>query len=398
MVLAQPLSSLHDPLRWVRGRQPCAKPREPLEPPLLTSVGDDFDVASVLELLQGHRLDIGVGLVANAPAKLDDPIVADVDAVVVVSPPAPDAKMIAAAESHVLPTRLVQHRTSMTRPGRRVAIVLAPWTPTIERGPFARRTGRVWRVLAIRECVYAQQVGYELSHAELEQHLAEQVSFLRVSAQAFDAGSEAEAKRLATSIRVLVHDTRVSKSLVGQLGLKESMKFEDTTVRREVLPPGMTAWPPGTITIHSGITVTQMKFGPRGGTKFAAPLADVAPERIGPPVEFAQWWEPIILTDTQGNDFSRKSFVLALANQDGGAHIDPELAPGYAALVKANSLGRMGAGPGQEMRPLLNIALATVRQIAHELLRTLERELPIVVGGPRVEDTSHSPLPQRAAM
>ncbi len=36
----------------------------------------------------------------------------------------------------------------------------------------------------------------------------------------------------------------------------------------------------------------------------------------------------------------------------------------------------MGAGPGQEMRPLLNIALATVRQIAHEPLRTVERKLP----------------------
>jgi hypothetical protein len=33
-----------------------------------------------------------------------------------------------------------------------------------------------------------------------------------------------------------------------------------------------------------------------------------------------------------------------------------------------------------EVRPLLNIALATVRQITHELLRTLERELPAVVG------------------
>lgn len=224
-------------------------------------------------------------------------------------------------------------------------------------------------------------MGYDLSQPELEQHLAEQVSFLRVSAQAFDAGMEAEAKRLATSIRVLVHDTRTSQSLIGQLGLKESMRFTDTTIRREVLPPGMTSWSTGTIVLHSGITITQMQLGPDGGTKFAAPLDNIAPEREGPPVEFAQWWKPVILTDMQGNEFSRKSFVLALANEDGGAHVDPKLATGYAALVKANSLGRMGAGPGQEMRPLLNIALATVRQIAHELLRTLERELPSAVNG-----------------
>jgi hypothetical protein len=122
--------------------------------------------------------------------------------------------------------------------------------------------------LVIRLRAYASVVDYALSHAELEQHLAEQVSFLRVSAQAFDAGLEAEAKRLATSIRVLVHDTGISKSLIGQLGLKESMRFEDTTLRHEVLPPGMTAWPAGTIVLHSGITVTQMKLGnPDAGTR-----------------------------------------------------------------------------------------------------------------------------------
>jgi hypothetical protein len=225
--------------------------------------------------------------------------------------------------------------------------------------------------------VYAGSVGYELSQVDLEQHLTEQMSFMHRSARAFDVGDEAEAKRLAAHIRLLVHDTGASKSLLSQLGIKDRIRYEDTTIRREILPPGLTAWPPGTIVLHSGITVTQMKMGgPRPGVVFAAPLHDVAPERIGPPVEFARWWEPVILTDTHGNSFSRKSFVLALANEDGGVHVDPELRASYAALVKANSLGRMGAGPGEEMRPLLNVALASVRQIAHELLRTLEREMP----------------------
>jgi hypothetical protein len=149
-------------------------------------------------------------------------------------------------------------------------------------------------------------------------------------------------------------------------GLKDSIRFEDTTIRHVELPPGFTELPPGSIVLDSGITVTRMRFGgPDAGVAFAAPLDDVAPERIGPPVDFEQWWEPVILTDMQGNVFSRKSFVLALANEDGGAHVDPELRASYAALVKANSLGRMGAAPGQAMRPLLNIALTSTRQITH---------------------------------
>lgn len=224
-------------------------------------------------------------------------------------------------------------------------------------------------------------MAYKLSNAELEEHLVDEVRHLRVDGQAFDAGLESEARRLAATIRKLVHDTRSCKSLLGQLGVKSSMRLEDTTIRRLELPPGYTELPPGSMVIHSGITMTQMRMGgPDAGVKFAAPLDQLAPERVGPPVEFAQWWEPPILTDPLGNDFSRKGFVIALANKDGGAHIDPTLDDAYAALVKANSLGRMGGVAGEELKPLLNIALASVRQIAHELLRTLERELPRLAG------------------
>jgi hypothetical protein len=144
-------------------------------------------------------------------------------------------------------------------------------------------------------------VSYEVTQAELEQHLIEQMSFMRRSARDFDAGDESEAKRLALYIRTLVYDSRNSKSLLGQLGLKDSIRFEDTTIRHVELPPGFTELPPGSIVLDSGITVTRMKFGGLdAGVAFAAPLDDVAPERIGPPVEFEQWWEPVILTDMQG--------------------------------------------------------------------------------------------------
>ncbi len=49
--------------------------------------------------------------------------------------------------------------------------------------------------------------------------LEEQVAFLRHSAALFDAGADAEAKRIAVVIRVLVHDTPRSHSLLAQLGL-----------------------------------------------------------------------------------------------------------------------------------------------------------------------------------
>jgi hypothetical protein len=64
---------------------------------------------------------------------------------------------------------------------------------------------------------------------ELERLLKEQLQFLRTSARLYDEGEHSEAKRLAVSIRVLVHDTKKSKSLLGQLGLK-SLDFLDTAI------------------------------------------------------------------------------------------------------------------------------------------------------------------------
>jgi hypothetical protein len=60
----------------------------------------------------------------------------------------------------------------------------------------------------------------QLSKSELHAHLQEQLQFLEASCNSFDAGFEGEAKRLAVTIRVLVHDTQQSKSLLGQLDLK----------------------------------------------------------------------------------------------------------------------------------------------------------------------------------
>ncbi|PKM42871.1 MAG: hypothetical protein CVV03_09425 [Firmicutes bacterium HGW-Firmicutes-8] len=54
-----------------------------------------------------------------------------------------------------------------------------------------------------------------LTVQELEEHLREQLEFLELSAESYDRGKDGEAKRLASTIRVLVHETRSSHSLLG---------------------------------------------------------------------------------------------------------------------------------------------------------------------------------------
>ena len=69
---------------------------------------------------------------------------------------------------------------------------------------------------------------YTQTYQELRDHLCEQLHFLRASAASYDNGAEGEAKRLATTIRVLVHDTKKSKSLLLQLSMKHLLQMHDT--------------------------------------------------------------------------------------------------------------------------------------------------------------------------
>ena len=65
------------------------------------------------------------------------------------------------------------------------------------------------------------------SEDDLQTHLSEQIAFLKNSTKSYDEGFDGEAKRMATAIRVLVHDTPKSASLLAQLALKQ-IEFYDT--------------------------------------------------------------------------------------------------------------------------------------------------------------------------
>lgn len=66
------------------------------------------------------------------------------------------------------------------------------------------------------------------TRAELEAMLTEQVDYLESSAHLYDKRRKYEAKRLAVTIRVLLHDTSMSRSLLQQLDLKHRLLFLDT--------------------------------------------------------------------------------------------------------------------------------------------------------------------------
>ena len=190
---------------------------------------------------------------------------------------------------------------------------------------------------------------------ELQEHLNDQMAFLASSAKSFDEGFEGESKRIATAIRVLVHDTKHSKSILSQLDLKDR-SFWNTCDPENY----------DNLVSHSGLVVNLME---KNGATYRAFLDD----GYHPPYEtpFDEWWNQVIFVDSAKRKLSRRDLVLTVANQDGGAHVDASLDKTYAELSRNNALGWVYQKDDEPQIEMKGPEKAALRQICHEVLRTL---------------------------
>lgn len=193
------------------------------------------------------------------------------------------------------------------------------------------------------------------SKCNLYEQLGDQLGFLATSSLEFDSGRTSEALRLASTVRLLVNDRGRSISLLEQLGLKGRL-FPDSSA--PVAKENLVA--------HCGLVAHSIgSFG----HKFVAPLDEVPHEIKW--VCFREWWNATVFLDASGNVFTRGDLVLTLADKDGGVHVDPILEDDYALLSRENSLG-VFAFVKESRHAGARPELAAVRQIAHEISRSLE--------------------------
>lgn len=233
----------------------------------------------------------------------------------------------------------------------------------------------------------AKKAKYSQSDIDLWHLLKEELRFLKNSGSAYDEGFEGEAKRLAVTIRVLVHDTKSSKSLLHQLVIKHKLKMLNTAspmipnnllghqglvMMKMQAPPGASMFASAAI-IGEQIESYPSKSTGQAGSMTYEPIINVPSNPHLPPswISFTRWWKEIVIKTADGTNFTREQLVLAMANKDGGAHVDPRLDSDYAGLTKFNSQGWTVTADGYKGAPDNSIADASVRQIAHELERSL---------------------------
>lgn len=192
---------------------------------------------------------------------------------------------------------------------------------------------------------------------DLEERLAEQVEYMRADCRGHDQGNSGMAKRLSGVLRTLFHDTSSSHSLIGQLGLLPGLSmFNTSTPVNQV--SGEFA--------NSGLTFTS-------STGYVPRLNGMFPRHRKTP--FSDWWNEDVLRDGDGQLFSRRSLVLAVANKD-YVHIDPTLPAQYSGLTRDNSM-EFRMVRGSQVVDFPAPVNASLRQIAHETLVTFAEALDV---------------------
>lgn len=209
-------------------------------------------------------------------------------------------------------------------------------------------------------------MGIAQSQEELLKHLQDQIDFMIRSSKSYDQGIVGEARRLAVSIRILVHDTNRSTSLLTQLN-KKQIAFLDT------------ATPYNKNNALASDCLTVMRLTSKGAA-YIAPLSHLSPSRANIKIPFDNWWSRnIVYKDINNNFFTRSSIVLNVSDKDGGAHVDPNLDEAYAKFSRFNTMGwkLFKGGISEEFNN--TPVLPSIRQITYEVLKTLQDEFPEMV-------------------
>jgi hypothetical protein len=189
---------------------------------------------------------------------------------------------------------------------------------------------------------------------DYKSHLFRQLGFLWRSCDAYDRGHLDEAVRIATVIRVLIHDTPASTSLLRHLNGCNVLLSSTVVTMPGPTPVFMTSM--GRLRATSTVTTRN---------------ANTDPTAIEIQLPASAWWTQVVYIYGRIHA-TRKSLVLGAANKDGGAHVDTKLNPEYEALMLTGERGWFHYSPTSDDRfqPVTNEHFLYIRQMGFELLNS----------------------------
>jgi hypothetical protein len=207
----------------------------------------------------------------------------------------------------------------------------------------------------------------------LRKQFDKQMVFLRTSCRLYDEGEQDEAIRIATAIRVLVHDTKNSISILSHLNA--------TKININASP----AANPDSVIYWSHLTEFELKIqnDGKGNAYHEARQLPIGIEGLCRSIPLDVWWNEPIMKTLEGT-YTRRDIVLWATNKDGGAHVDATMPALYTSLVDGRVASGpapeipgyigffidiyMGGKPASEAKVLANAHYSDLRQMATELM------------------------------
>jgi 5-methylcytosine-specific restriction endonuclease McrA len=226
-----------------------------------------------------------------------------------------------------------------------------------------------------------------LSDEDLDDLIKDELDYIDISCARFDEGVYSESKRIARSIKNLLHDDRAATSLLRARGTK-NIEFYDSSLEMSAANE------------FPEFSLIQISLNSRdagqGPTAFFAPLDDAISKRM---VNFVEWWNAPVFKDINNRLMTRRQLVLAMSDMASGLDNAQAAQDHIVGLTKGHSLG-LWASDGSEHWLLGDAAQHAVRQIAHELKKSLDpnfeqrhqRSGGVFVGGMSLTKLEDAPL------
>lgn len=164
---------------------------------------------------------------------------------------------------------------------------------------------------------------FERTKHELFQDLIEQIQFLTNDCDMYDKGHIEYSKRIAVTLRILLFDSRNSQSILRQSSssfVYTIPDFIDISTTQGSLPgPGKSNF------VRASLCCYYFTVSLDADNMLIPKYVNIEKGKRYPIRAFNAWWDKnyIILIDDK-HFLTRKDVVRLIADQDGGAHIDPQ--------------------------------------------------------------------------
>ena len=197
--------------------------------------------------------------------------------------------------------------------------------------------------------------------------LAAQYEGLQISASMFDVGHQSsESVRMANAMYILIGPPRKShRSVIAHLKMEE-VSIATTAQRLDQPTEG------GSPLVAIKALPYVKADGSSGGWIVSAQPNGNESLQSAMLIPTAQWWDQFVLTSLGGR-MSRLHIVQIMRDRDGGAHVDSTISDGSYSAALLHGIGyQFKPSATQEARPVEGMIEATIRQMAAEVLYSLE--------------------------